>query len=77
MCYKLTIALFVYYTNTPKVKQANNYICRLWLLLWVLNEIFHNRVRVMVFNATFNNISVILWQKVLLVMDFYMTDNVI
>jgi hypothetical protein len=26
-----------------------------------------NRVRVMVFNATFNNISVILWQKVLLV----------
>jgi hypothetical protein len=28
---------------------------------------YHNRVRVMVFNATFNNISVISWRSVLLV----------
>jgi hypothetical protein len=28
---------------------------------------FNSGVRVMVFNATFNNISVILWQSVLLV----------
>jgi hypothetical protein len=27
----------------------------------------YNRVRVMVFNATFNNISAILWQSVLFV----------
>jgi hypothetical protein len=29
--------------------------------------LFINRVRAMVFNATFNNISVISWQSVLLV----------
>jgi hypothetical protein len=28
-----------------------------------------NRVKVLVFNATFNNISVILWQSVLLVVE--------
>ena len=28
-----------------------------------------NRVKVLVFNATFNNISVILWQSVLLVAE--------
>ena len=32
-----------------------------------LNSISRVRVRVMVFNATFNNISVITWQSVLLV----------
>jgi exosome complex RNA-binding protein Rrp42 (RNase PH superfamily) len=33
----------------------------------IKNEIFVVRVSVMVFNATFNNISVISWQSVLLV----------
>ena len=37
-------------------------------LLRTMNEnYFNSGVRVMVFNATFNNISVILWQSVLLV----------
>jgi hypothetical protein len=30
---------------------------------------FHNMVKIMVFNATFNNISVIFWWSVLLVED--------
>ena len=37
-------------------------------LLRTMNEnYFNSEVRVMVFNATFNNISVILWQSILLV----------
>jgi hypothetical protein len=32
-------------------------------------KVYINRVRVMVFNATFNNISVISWRSVLLVKE--------
>jgi hypothetical protein len=38
----------------------------LWCLT-PLSTIYHNGVRVIVFNATFNNISVMSWQSVLLV----------
>ena len=48
------------------------FICKLFLFerqknKHVLCGFFFIRVRVMVFNTTFNNISVILWQSVLLV----------
>ena len=48
----------------------SNYIIRVILLLHVLRSMSiddHTKVRVMVFNATFKNISVISWQSVLLV----------
>jgi hypothetical protein len=39
---------------------------------------YKNRVRVMMFNATFNNISVISWQSVLsMVLIFYMREAVV
>ena len=51
------------------------YICRLWIKLTYLSKLslfFHNNKSwmlggmVMVFNATFNNISVISWRSILL-----------
>jgi hypothetical protein len=42
-------------------------VCRTVVLFKDLLILSYLRVRVMVFNATFNNISVILWQSVLLV----------
>ena len=66
---------------TEKKETHNNSIQKeiikleIWLLCWKRNSVaiehvlrfFIPRVRVMVFNATFNNISVILWRLVLLV----------
>ena len=52
--------LFVYLLNRfPEIKKKRN-------VLNVLNKTNEIEVRVMVFNATFNNISVIMWQSVLL-----------
>jgi uncharacterized protein YhhL (DUF1145 family) len=53
------------YTHSIKVGSP----CSLKSLLSIAKilYIFLHRVRVMVFNATFNNISVILWQSILLV----------
>jgi hypothetical protein len=49
-------------------EQLWKYLCILWLYLWRLScKRPHITIRLMVFNATFNNISVISWRSVLLV----------
>ena len=41
-------------------------VCIVLLVTLGLKSVFPTRVRVIVFNSTFNNISVILWRSVLL-----------
>ena len=60
--------MYIMYMNNKIIYKVNNYF---WWNIQYKNIIFFNnqgvRVMVMVFNTTFNNISVILWQSVLLV----------
>ena len=61
------------YTHSIKVGSP----CSLKSLLSIAKilYIFLHRVRVMVFNATFNNISVILWQSVLMLDDIRVPEE--
>ena len=60
LCFVSEIAIFADCTSYIPVLSWQKIIFKLFEILWV-------RVRVMVFNATFNNISVTSWQSVLLV----------
>jgi hypothetical protein len=50
-----------------KMTDCLYYVCFKLINLLVPRRMMYNRVMVMVFNATFNNISVISWRSVLLV----------
>ena len=63
----LFIIVFVKYANTYGQYNQTNNTSLLWQTRTPPKHKNRVRVRVMVFNATFNNISVISWRSVLLV----------
>ena len=56
---------------------ARSVVLKQFLYNWITGKILLSffRIRVMVFNATFNNISVISWQSVILVEDMEKTTD--